>query len=63
MILKYRIAKLERRAGLNEDRHITLINPDDEDVERASRVSNATLFILDIGGPKALYSLPAEDAG
>ena len=62
MSIAHRLKQLERKAGINEHRHITLIKPDEEDIERASRVSNATLFILDIGGPKALYGLPAKDA-
>ena len=62
MTLQHRIKQLERKASLNELRWITLINPDKEDIERASKVPNAVVYVIEIGGEKTVYGLPAEDA-
>ena len=61
MSLQHRLKQLERKAGINQPQHITLINPDKEDIERASKVPNAVVYIIEIGGPKTVYGLPAED--
>ena len=62
MTLQHRLEQLERKAGINEPQHITLISPDEEDIEPANKVPNAVVYIIEIGGPKTLNGLPAEDA-
>ena len=62
MSIVHCLKQLQRKADLNEHQHITLINPDEEDIERASKAPNATLFMIDIGGPKLSYGLPSEKA-
>jgi hypothetical protein len=54
MTLQRRIRQLKRKASLNELQYIILINPD--------TAADATVFIVDIGGPKESYGLPPEAA-
>jgi len=62
MTLQHRVKQLERKTGFYAPQWITLFNPDEKDIERARKLPNARLFILNIGGPRSSYGLPPEKA-